>query len=691
MYKRDVGILMLAMAGIYLSIQHEGAFNFRKAWCAMLGDLPASNLPQTVMLPLQADLNGDGRSEVIVASHTGKVQVIAPRQAGHAGHAFAQAPVLKEVSLPPTPCALLCAGQHAVALAAGYLDPAPAELVRALRKQVVVVVTAGWDVLCYDHNLRLKWQASVKSGSAERHVRVREVAIHITNHTVRAGDHGLVVVGASAEQGDLSGEDQAAQAKLSRLLVTHAATGRCRDSDTEGLDATRHFSYYAFAGDTGRLRWQHQVSCSQSRATSVACVVPQHNYRLNAAALEGRHYGEESCRDHRQAVLAAMPHSWSRLQDTSLQLAHFERQKAGTGPRRQGLATARDPLPGELPRARGMDHTNPVSAALHSVSSVPGVLHIATSGSTPRSPAVSAARKPAGPGNVLVAHLQEGMEAIHLYSGRTICRLHLQSGGLHVDLNGDGVPDHIHAIGKPSMPRPPEGSHRRHCWAVARSGIPPTSPLFNGSICRYSGPFGGITFGLGAADVTNQLEVAAPMMLPVAGPDGHVRGNRGHAVFLNSRGDVTAYTFQGRQAWQSSHGLSWSNELGQAAGLQVAPTLRPMALHSRGIPSAVLAAGAHLAVVLSEHGKELDRLELPAPPVLPIQMADFNGDGNNDLILTSRDGIYAWAQIRHPGGLPFAALVGCLIVVMAAIYLAQLSSKAEQSGPKGSRSTDRID
>lgn len=50
------------------------------------------------------------------------------------------------------------------------------------------------------------------------------------------------------------------------------------------------------------------------------------------------------------------------------------------------------------------------------------VLHIATSGSTPRSPAVSAARKPAGPGNVLVAHLQEGMEAIHLYSGRTICR-----------------------------------------------------------------------------------------------------------------------------------------------------------------------------------------------------------------------------------------------------------------------------
>ena len=49
----------------------------------------------------------------------------------------------------------------------------------------------------------------LQSGSVEAHVRVREVAIHITNHTVRAGDHGLVVVGASAEQGDLSGEMQA--------------------------------------------------------------------------------------------------------------------------------------------------------------------------------------------------------------------------------------------------------------------------------------------------------------------------------------------------------------------------------------------------------------------------------------------------------------------------------------------------
>lgn len=42
---------------------------------------------------------------------------------------------------------------------------------------------------------------------------------------------------------------------------------------------------------------------------------------------------------------------------------------------------------------------------------------------------------------------EEGIEAVHLYSGRTVCRLHLPSPGLNADLNGDGVPDHIVARG----------------------------------------------------------------------------------------------------------------------------------------------------------------------------------------------------------------------------------------------------
>lgn len=37
-------------------------------------------------------------------------------------------------------------------------------------------------------------------------------------------------------------------------------------------------------------------------------LVPQHNFRLDAASLEGKHYGEVACRDFRESVLAVMPH-----------------------------------------------------------------------------------------------------------------------------------------------------------------------------------------------------------------------------------------------------------------------------------------------------------------------------------------------------------------------------------------------
>lgn len=49
--------------------------------------------------------------------------------------------------------------------------------------------------------------------------------------------------------------------------------------------------------------------------------------------------------------------------------------------------------------------------------------------------------------NVWVAHVRDGIQAVGVHTGRTICKLHLASPGLHVDLNGDGVLDHLQATG----------------------------------------------------------------------------------------------------------------------------------------------------------------------------------------------------------------------------------------------------
>ena len=68
--------------------------------------------------------------------------------------------------------------------------------------------------------------------------------------------------------------------------------------------------------------------------------------------------------------------------------------------------------------------------------------------------------------------------------------------------------------------------------------------------------------------------------------------------------------------------------------------------------------------------------------------ADFTGDGLTDVIMVSSEGIFGYAQVRRPGGVPFSILLALLIVAMIAVYA------THQAGPQKSsisRSTDRID
>ncbi|KAK9916603.1 hypothetical protein WJX75_004756 [Coccomyxa subellipsoidea] len=731
MYKRDFAVLLLSAFAIYFTIQHEGAFSYRRAWYHHL-EHDQALLESTDVLPppVAADLNGDGRMEVITATHDAKLQVLGPRRPGHAGEGFAKAKLLAEVSLAPYGPNEVLSSHRAVALASGYLDPKRNELVRALRKQVLVVVTASWDVLCFDHNLRLQWTARVKEDVPHgAHMAVREVAIHISNHTTRVGDRGVVVIGGSVDLGDLAHQGDEGDASDEDVLERELAAERSqeafhasakegealqdmdRGSKHQGVDVSRHFSYYAFDGGSGAPRWKHEGADFHRDTERLSQqLLPALDFRMDAAALEARHFGEVACRDFRESVLAVLPHRWARRSDTRLQLAHFVHHRPHGGDRKRRLADRGDPTggpkkprrpgrsPGGWPDRASLHHSNPVAKALGKVAE-----RAVLGGGGGKADAGGAAQHSAhsvAP-NVLVAHLEEGIEAVHLYSGRTLCKLHLPSPGLHADLNGDGVLDHVQVAGGHGSPDGATSSHRHTpgCWAVAKSGIPPREPLFNATICRFPGQWGAEAsaraFSFGTDGGVVPLEVAPPAFLPVPGPRGLYQQGHGLAAFLNSRGEVTAYNAHGERLWQHAMGLAWSNRrpgglTGGNAARRVTPTLEALPLRTGAVPAALLASGSWSAVVLSEHGNRLETLQFPALPALPLQIADFNGDGLNDIILVSHDGLYGWAQVRHPGGVPFAVLIACLIVAMAVVYFTQQAGPGRGKAKKG-RSTDRVD
>lgn len=108
--------------------------------------------------------------------------------------------------------------------------------------------------------------------------------------------------------------------------------------------------------------------------------VPQHNFRLDAASLEGKRFGEVSCREYREAIIRTLPHSWTRMSDTHMREAFFAKHRSARelktpdqGPSKAG---------GQPTKARAEVQAVMVQQA-----------------------------------NALVAHAQEGMMVVNLFNG----------------------------------------------------------------------------------------------------------------------------------------------------------------------------------------------------------------------------------------------------------------------------------
>lgn len=136
-------------------------------------------------------------------------------------------------------------------------------------------------------------------------------------------------------------------------------------------------------------------------------------------------------------------------------------------------------------------------------------------------------------------------------------------------------------------------------------------------------------------------------MLPIPTPSGHYwfkYGQRGLAVFLNSKGEMTAYGPKGNIKWQISTEAQWSKFPKNHRSYTEA-TLEPLALRIHALPTTVLASGIRKFIVVSENGHILHTSNLPEPPAMPLIIHDFNGDGLNDIIVVGKHKIYGFVQV----------------------------------------------
>ncbi|BBH07986.1 FG-GAP repeat-containing protein, partial [Prunus dulcis] len=621
-------------------LEHEGDFSFREAWMHLSDDYPIKYEADRLPPPIVADLNGDGKKEVLVATHDAKIQVLEPHSR-RVDEGFSNARVLAEVSLLPDKIRI-SSGRRPVAMATGVIDKLrPGQRPR----QVLVVVTSGWSVMCFDSNLKKLWEVNLQE-DFPHNAHHREIAISISNYTLRHGDTGLVIVGGRMEM-----QPHISLDPFEEIGRTERSADQHRRNLTE-----KEASENSGTVDLRHLHCLHLLNIEE-HSSDASRLIPQHNYKLDVQALNSRQPGED------------------RREDTLLELARFKRHKRKILKRTSGKTINypfHKPEENHLP---GKDSTKKISnfigkAAQYAGSAKPNKPF-------PYIPTITNHTQLWWVPNVVVAHQKEGIEAIHLASGRTFCKLHLQEGGLHADINGDGVLDHVQTVASGSM------EVLRPCWAVATSGVPVREQLFNASICHHSlfnlFQHGEYSRNFGRTHDLASLEVATPILIPRSDGHRHRKGSHGDVVFLTNRGEVTSYSpgLHGHGAvwqWQLSTGAIWSN-LPSPSGMMesgiVVPTLKSFSLRVHDNQQVILAAGEQEAVVISPGGSILTSVDLPAPPTHTLVTEDFSNDGLTDLIIVTNTGVYGFVQTRQPGALFFSTLVGCLILVMGVVFVTQ--------------------
>ncbi|OMO84554.1 hypothetical protein COLO4_21984 [Corchorus olitorius] len=630
------------------------------------------------------------------------------------------------------------------------------------QKQVLVVVTSGWWVLCFDHNLKKLWESNHQD-DFPHNAHHREIAISISNYTLKHGDSGLVIVGGRMEMQPhiyLDPFEEIGMAERDAEQHRRSASEK-EGSENSGTVNLRHFAFYAHDGRKGELRWSRKNENIEEHSSDPSQLIPQHNYKLDVHALNTRHPGEVECREYRESILGVMPHHWDRREDTLLKLSHFKRHKRKTVKKVPGKSTTYPFHKPEENHPPGKDETKKISNLIGKAANSEKpmdmkmfqlfgrflvsydamqlvvcwfmhqrcaslllsvcffLLHRVFYGNNalwsklvlplPMAyiPTITNYTQLWWVPNVVVAHQKEGIEAVHLASGRTICKLHLQEGGLHADINGDGVLDHVQAVGGNGAEQTVVSGSMdvlRPCWAVATSGVPVREQLFNASICHHS-PFnlfqhGDFYRGFGRSD-TASLEVATPILIPKSDGHRHRKGSHGDVVFLTNRGEVTAYSpgLHGHDAvwqWQLLTEATWSN-LPSPSGMMegggtTVPTLKPISLRVHDNQQMILAAGDQTGVIISPGGTILTSIDLPAPPTHALMTEDFSNDGLTDLIVVTTNGVYGFVQTRQPGALFFSTLVGCLLVVMGVIFITQHlnSIKGKPRASSGPRNRSEI-
>ncbi|XP_002735115.1 uncharacterized protein LOC100378520 [Saccoglossus kowalevskii] len=659
---RDLWLVAVCAIAVYLLRVRE-SYSLQAKWRSDIDTSLYENNEyakewEKIPLPFVSDIESDGINEVIFVTKEPKIKIATVPTKKFGSSVLPYLVTKHEVTLD--------SNKHPVAIATGYLMEYQSML--QVRKQVVVALLSDWTVMCYDHKLQLLWQNKLSPILDERYF-IKEAAILVTSHNLKKKDGGLIIIGGSI------GDRHHHEKKLThdhhrriqdiKPIEDESDEGDDRYQDKEKDTHVNHFSTYALSGKDGSIRWHHLPGDFKEHTNKDDALFSARHFKLGLK--KGlSHEGESHWMQYNKAILKNLPHSWQRASDTRITFDRIQKSK------------------GEIFKDYGFDDENVLDMIGLDEEHLVGY---AFGGLRPHS-ASEHIKNP----NAIVIHTHEGIEVLKLATGQPMCRLKLQQDkGVYMDINQDAILDHVKG----------HFSHSAHakdnCLAVVKTGHPPHTLLFNGSICDSQSILGWLSFIDSADNDNGHIEDTHHTVPPVIvrsvaerrGIWNHLLGetqlsasSKGFdSIFLISNGKLTSYGPHGQFHWQVATPAKWSDasSLVRRAGLlnreftekyrnTFQPSMQVMALQVYGKENIVVLAGWDSMVLVSlKDGRILAEHTLPCQPSSSIVIGDFTNDGWTDFIVHCPTSYLGFSLNRTSGYLSTALIGAAIIVVFTAL------------------------
>lgn len=248
--------------------------------------------------------------------------------------------------------------------------------------------------------------------------------------------------------------------------------------------------------------------------------------------------------------------------------------------------------------------------------------------------------------NVLVAHTNTGIQVLALGSGTAITSLPLREHVAHFDVDGDGIIDNILVLENDAAIKTmnnfaSSGQEFQRCTMIVTSGVPPTSQLFNGSLCSYG-------HSLHEPLSKRKLEVPASITAKVVviraiDEKTLMESNSRDVVIATSNGVVSCFGGNGKFKWQLRNGPTWTDSKRASVMLFDSDAMKVHDVGSHDTLSAhVLIVGDTKLAILSHDGEVLIEVEVGKASIAKPVIGDFDSDGVTDVIISTDGGIFGY-------------------------------------------------